>query len=48
MHECFKFHGYPEWYKRYNNNKGKTKVNYVDNTQEEDHYLQDGERVEGR
>lgn len=46
MHECFKLHGYPEWYKRYKDNRGKLKINYVDNTQEDDVHSKDGEKME--
>lgn len=38
MHECFKLHGYPEWYKRYDDNKGKAKVNYMGNSVDDDTY----------
>lgn len=47
MHECFKLHGYPEWYKRYKENRGNALVNYVgESHSEEDTISRNGEKYE--
>lgn len=30
INDCFKLHGYPEWYKRFKDQKGRTTANHVD------------------
>lgn len=47
-HECFKLHGYPEWYKKYKDTKGVAAVNYMDNHQKEGHHSIDTDKGEGR
>lgn len=29
-HECFKLHGYPDWYKRLKENRGNERINYLE------------------
>lgn len=47
-HECFKLHGYPEWYKKYKDSKGKVAVNYMESSREDNQSSYEAEKGDTR